>query len=76
MSKAMSKFFVLRRKDPSTKEVSQVQQGCLARGETEAVEIDLDMSIALSWASWLTGTDPAKGRQGSARLPCKKNRTH
>jgi hypothetical protein len=61
MSKAMSKFFVLRRKDPSTKEVSQVQQGCLARGETEAVEIDLDMSTAMSRASWLIGTGPSQG---------------
>jgi hypothetical protein len=34
--------------------------------ETEAVEVGLDMSIAMSRASWLIGTDPAKGRQGSA----------
>jgi hypothetical protein len=43
--------------------------------ETEAEEIGLDMSMAMSKASWLIGMDPAKGRQGSARLPCKKNRT-
>jgi hypothetical protein len=67
MSMAMSRSFVLRRQGPSMKEVSKVQQGCLARGETEAVEIDFDMSTALSRASWLIGMDPAKGRQGSAR---------
>jgi hypothetical protein len=66
---------VLRRKDPSKKAVSKVQQGCLARGEAEAVEIDLDMSTALSRASWLIDMNPTKGRQDSARLPCKKNRT-
>jgi hypothetical protein len=44
--------------------------------ETEAVEEGLDMSTAMSRASWLIGTEPAKGRQGSAKLPCKKNRTH
>jgi hypothetical protein len=76
MSKAMSRSFVLRRQGPSTKEVSKVQQGCLARGETEAVEIDLGMSTAMSRASWMIGPEPAKGRQGSARLPCKENRTH
>jgi hypothetical protein len=65
----MSRSFLLRRQDPGTKEVSKVQQGCLARRETEAVEIDLDMSLALSRASWLIGTDPAKGTQSSARLP-------
>jgi hypothetical protein len=37
----MSSPFVLRRQGPSTKEVSKVQQGCLARGETEAVEVAL-----------------------------------
>jgi hypothetical protein len=31
-----------------TKEVSKVQQGCFASRETEAVEIDLAMSTALS----------------------------
>jgi hypothetical protein len=56
--------------------MSKVQQGCLAREETEAVEVDLDMSTAISRVSWLTGMDPAKGRQGSARLLYKKNRTH
>jgi hypothetical protein len=39
---------VLRKQDLSTKEVSKVQQGCLASRETEAVEIDLGMSTALS----------------------------
>jgi hypothetical protein len=43
--------------------------------ETEAVEKCLDMSMALSKAFWLIGMDPAKEKQGSARLPCKKNRT-
>jgi hypothetical protein len=37
----MSKSFVLRRQGPSTKEVSKVQEGCLATGETEAVEVAL-----------------------------------
>jgi hypothetical protein len=36
----------------------------------------LDKKKAMSRASWLIGTDPAKRRQGSAMLPCKKNRTH
>jgi hypothetical protein len=40
----------------------------------EAVEVGLDISTAMSKASWLIGTDPAKGKQGSTRLPCKKNR--
>jgi hypothetical protein len=75
MNIAISMSFVLRRQGPGMKEVSKVQQGFLARGETKAVEIDLDMSMAMSRASWLIGTDPAKGRQGSARMPCKKNRT-
>jgi hypothetical protein len=44
--------------------------------ETEAVEEGLDMSTAMSRASWLIGTDPIKERQGSARLLSKKNRTH
>jgi hypothetical protein len=60
---------------PWHKQVSKVQQGCLARGETEAVEIDIDMNTALSRASWLIGMDLAKGRQVSVRLPHKKNRT-
>jgi hypothetical protein len=71
----MSRSFVLRRQDPGTKEMSKVQQGCLAREETEAAEKSCDMSTALSRASWLIGTDPVKVRQGSARQPCKKNRT-
>jgi hypothetical protein len=53
------------------KEVNHIQQGCFARGETEAVEIDLDMSMTL-----LIGMDQAKRRQGSTRLPSKKNRIH
>jgi hypothetical protein len=36
------------------------------------VEEDLDISMAISRASWLIGKDPAKGRQGEARMPCKK----
>jgi hypothetical protein len=48
MSKAMSESFVLRRQSPGTKEVSKVQQGCLASRETEAVETDPGMSTALS----------------------------
>jgi hypothetical protein len=41
MSKAVSKSFGLRKQDPDTKEVSKFQQGCLARVETEAVEVAL-----------------------------------
>jgi hypothetical protein len=70
----MSRSFVLRRHGPSTNEVNKVQQSCLVRRETEAVEIDLDMSTAMSRASWLIGTDPANGRQVSAGLPCKKTK--
>jgi hypothetical protein len=58
------------------KEMSKVHLGCLARGETKAVEVALDISMAMSRASWLVGMDEAKGRQGSARLPCKKHKTH
>jgi hypothetical protein len=75
MCKAMSKTFVLRRQDLGTKEVSKVQQGCLASRETEAVEIDLGISTALLRACWLIGMNPTKGNQGSARLPCRENRT-
>jgi hypothetical protein len=75
MSKAVSKTFVLRRQGPGTKEVSKVQQVCLAREETDEEELDLDMSTALPRAPWLIGTDPAKGRLVSARLPCRENRT-
>jgi hypothetical protein len=57
------------------KEVSKVQQGCLARRETEAVEIDLGMSTALSKGLLADRHDPAKGKQGSARLPWRENRT-
>jgi hypothetical protein len=63
MCKATSKTFVLRKQDPGTKEVSKVQQGCLESRETEAVKVDL-------------ATDPAKGRQGSERLPCRENRAY
>jgi hypothetical protein len=70
----VSETFVLRRQGPGMKEVSKVQQGCPTSRETETVEIDLGMSTALSRASWLIGTDPAKGRQGSARPPCRENR--
>jgi hypothetical protein len=41
VSKAVSKSFVLRRQGPGTREVSKVQQGSLARGETEAVKVAL-----------------------------------
>jgi hypothetical protein len=44
----VSKTFVLRMQSPGTKEVSKVQQGCLASRETEAVETDLGMNMALS----------------------------
>jgi hypothetical protein len=44
----VSKTFELRRQGPGTKEVSKFQQGLLASRETEAVEIDLGMSMALS----------------------------
>jgi hypothetical protein len=71
----VSKCFVLRRQGPSTKELSKVQQGCLASREAEAVEIDLGLSTPLSEGLLLLVTDPDKGRQGSARLPCKENRT-
>jgi hypothetical protein len=47
MCEAVSKTFVLRRQGLGTKEVSKVQQGCIASKETEAVEIDLGMSTAL-----------------------------
>jgi hypothetical protein len=40
----------------------------------EAVEVGLDISTAMSKASWLIAMHPAKGKQGSTRLPCKKNR--
>jgi hypothetical protein len=60
---AISRSFVLRRQGLRLEEVSKVQQGCLARGETEAVEVDLDMSMALSRPSWLIGMDPAKVQQ-------------
>jgi hypothetical protein len=69
MCKAVSKTFMLRRQGLSTKEVSKVQQDYLASRETEAMEIDLGMSTALSKGLWLIGTDPDKGRKGSASLP-------
>jgi hypothetical protein len=43
------------------KEVSKVKQGCLAREETKAVEVDLDMSTALSRASLLIGHGTSQG---------------
>jgi hypothetical protein len=45
MSKAISKSFVLRREGPSTKKVGKVQQGCLARGETEACKVMIGLYI-------------------------------
>jgi hypothetical protein len=71
----VSKTFVLRRQDLGAKEVRKVQQVCLARGETDAEELHLDISMALPRTPWLIGTDPAKGRQGSARMPYRENRT-
>jgi hypothetical protein len=41
MSRDMSKSFVLRRQGTRMKEVSKVQQGCLARGETKVVDLAL-----------------------------------
>jgi hypothetical protein len=64
MCKAMSKTFVLRRQGPSTKEVSKIQQGCLASRETEAVEID-GMSTALSEGPL---ADRHRPSQGEARF--------
>jgi hypothetical protein len=74
MHKALSKTFVLRRQGPGTKEVSKVQQGWMASRETEAVEIDLALAQLCQKATWLIGLNPAKGRQSSARLPCRENR--
>jgi hypothetical protein len=41
MSRAVSRPFVLRRQGPCMKKMSKARQGCLARGETEAVEVAL-----------------------------------
>jgi hypothetical protein len=57
------------------KEVSKVQQDCLASRETEAVEIDLGMSTALSKSLLADMHGPSQGEEGSARLCCKENRT-
>jgi hypothetical protein len=61
MCKAVSNTFVLRRQGPSTKEVSKAQQGCLASRETEAVEIDLSMSTALSKGPLADRQGPSQG---------------
>jgi hypothetical protein len=45
MCKAVSKTFGLRRQGPGMKEVSKVQQCCLASKEAEAVDIYLGMSF-------------------------------
>jgi hypothetical protein len=56
--------------------VSKFQQGYLASRETEAVEMNLGTSTALSKCLRLIGMNPAKERQGSARMPCRENRAH
>jgi hypothetical protein len=56
MCKAGSKTFVLRRQGPGTKEVSKVQQGCLA-----SREIDLGMSMALSKGPLADRHGPSQG---------------
>jgi hypothetical protein len=61
MCKVVSKTFVLRKQGPSTKEVSKVQRGCLASRETEAVEIDLGMSTALSKGPLADRHGPSQG---------------
>jgi hypothetical protein len=57
----MSKTFVLRRQGSSTKEVSEIQQVCLASRETEAVELDLGMSTALSMGPLADRHGPSQG---------------
>jgi hypothetical protein len=52
---------VLRRQGLSRKEVNKVQQGCLASRESEAVEIDLDISTALSKSSLADRHGPSQG---------------
>jgi hypothetical protein len=64
----MSNVLCARRQGPSTKEVSKVQQGCLARGETEADQVGLGMSRALSRASWLTAWTQPRG--GNVQQGC------
>jgi hypothetical protein len=61
LCKAVSKPFVLRRQGPGTKEMSKVQQGCLASRETEAMEIDLGMSTALSKGPLADRHGPSQG---------------
>jgi hypothetical protein len=46
---------------PGTKELSKVQQGCLVSRETEAVAIDLGMSMALSKGSLADKQGPSQG---------------
>jgi hypothetical protein len=65
MSRAMLRSFVLRRQGPGAKKVSKVQQGCLARRKTEAVEVGLDISIALSKGLL---ADRHRPSQGEARF--------
>jgi hypothetical protein len=52
---------MLRRQGLSTKEVSKVQQGYLASRETEAMEIDLGMSTALSKGPLADRHGPSQG---------------
>jgi hypothetical protein len=72
--KAVQKTFVLRRQGPGTKEVSKVQQGCLASRETEAVEVTLDKNMALSKGPLADRHRPSQEEASSARLPCRENR--
>jgi hypothetical protein len=52
---------VLRRPGPGTKEVRKVRQGWLVSRETEAVEIDLGMSMALSKGPLADRHGPSQG---------------
>jgi hypothetical protein len=74
MFKVVSKTFVLRRQGPGTKKVSKVQQGCLERGETEAVETDLGMNMALSKSPLADrhGSSQGKARFSKAALKGKQ----
>jgi hypothetical protein len=67
----MSKTFVLRRQGPGTKEVSKGQQGCLERGETEAVEIDLGMKTALSEGPLADRHGPSQGEARFSKAALK-----
>jgi hypothetical protein len=71
----LSKSFVLRRQGPGTKEVSKVQQGCLASRETEAVETDHGMSKALSKGLLADrhGPSQAEARFSQAALQVKQD---